>query len=223
MTVNDLQNPKIEYVCLMGDGIVHGTKGNYLGNVKNKKCRFCGKDESATAFRKIAHAFPQSIGNNPLRTNYECDECNKFFGDTIEDHFAKYFLHLNVLGFVKRQSNIPVYKSRDNSIRIEAEATENTINVQCTANVTAFVYDDATQTIKINFDVQPYIPIAVFKCFVKMALSIMPEENLIDYADTVSWLIESSHRDFYPNNRALTIKLALLTQPHKNGTIIYGL
>ena len=50
-----------------------------IGTPINKKCRFCVKDESETTFSKIAHVFPECIGNIVLASNYECDDCNQFF------------------------------------------------------------------------------------------------------------------------------------------------
>lgn len=62
-----------------------------LGNATNKRCRFCDRDENEVTFNKIAHVFPESIGNNVLISNYECDECNQFFGNTIENEYSNFF------------------------------------------------------------------------------------------------------------------------------------
>ena len=66
------------------------TEKKYLGDSQNKICRFCGRKEPEVHFRKIAHAIPESLENINLFTNYECDECNHKFGNTIEDHLNKY-------------------------------------------------------------------------------------------------------------------------------------
>ena len=42
-------------------------------------------------FDLIAHAFPECIGNHVLVSNYECDDCNTFFGKTIENDYGKFF------------------------------------------------------------------------------------------------------------------------------------
>ena len=222
--MSDMQNIDVVYDCLVGDGIIHGAKATYLGTPTQKMCRFCGKTDAEVAFRKIAHVFPQSIGNNPLRSNYECDICNKFFGDTLEDCFAKYFMHLNTLAFVKGEKKVPTYKSKDGNMRVEAKTIENTIYVNSKKGSDYFVYNEVDQTIKITFDTQPFVPVAVFKCLVKMALSIMPEKYLNKYADATAWLMEKEHRNFYDCGRKLMMKFALLTSRHFTDVpIIYGL
>lgn len=75
----------------------HGLK--YLGNPKHKTCRFCGKNETEVGFKKIAHAFPESVGNKSLATYYECDECNQFFGETIEREYANFFWLYVIIGY----------------------------------------------------------------------------------------------------------------------------
>lgn len=37
---------------------------HYYGSPKNKVCRFCGKSEGEVSFKKIAHVFPEAIGNS---------------------------------------------------------------------------------------------------------------------------------------------------------------
>lgn len=63
-----------------------------LGNSKNKKCRFCGKGEKEVRFDKIAHVFPEAIGNHVLASNYKCDACNEYFGKTIENEYANFLV-----------------------------------------------------------------------------------------------------------------------------------
>ena len=58
---------------------LNGNRENLLGDKKSqRKCRFCGNEEQES-FIKKAHAIPSSIGNNVLKTAYECDDCNSYF------------------------------------------------------------------------------------------------------------------------------------------------
>jgi len=60
----------------------HGLKK--IGQSQNRVCRFCGKNDKEVPFKEDAHIFPEAIGNKALASNYECDNCNGFFGETIE-------------------------------------------------------------------------------------------------------------------------------------------
>lgn len=50
-----------------------------------KKCIWCKKDEETTTFEKKAHSIPLSLGGMNFNRNV-CDECNKFFGFTLDDY-----------------------------------------------------------------------------------------------------------------------------------------
>lgn len=83
----------------------HGIKT--IGYSKNKKCRFCGRGENEVIFKKIAHVFPESIGNNTLASNYECDICNQYFGNTIENEYANFFSLYHSIIQIVGKSGIP--------------------------------------------------------------------------------------------------------------------
>ncbi len=53
-------------------------------------CRFCRRGTASTPFRNDAHAIPQLLGNRTLFTREECDECNLFFGSTIENDLGNW-------------------------------------------------------------------------------------------------------------------------------------
>lgn len=60
-----------------------------IGNKNNRICRFCGKREGETTFRKIAHAIPEALGNKLLFSNEECDLCNEQLA-SVEDNLTSY-------------------------------------------------------------------------------------------------------------------------------------
>lgn len=57
----------------------------YLGNKIQRVCRFCGKNKNEVSFKKKAHVIPEGIGNKKLFSLSECDSCNSFYGNTIEN------------------------------------------------------------------------------------------------------------------------------------------
>ena len=84
-------------------------------------CRFCGRNENETLFNQIANALPELIGNKSLITNYECDECNNFFGTKLESDYAKFFMLWHSIMGVEGKKGIPIYTEGDNNTRIEEQ------------------------------------------------------------------------------------------------------
>jgi hypothetical protein len=52
-----------------------------------KKCIWCKKNEEETAFNKVAHSVPKSLGGKNICQNV-CDDCNSFFGNIQPTHAA---------------------------------------------------------------------------------------------------------------------------------------
>lgn len=75
------------YEILSFDRYNSGEK-KFIGN--GTKCRFCENDKSKTTFSNESHAIPESIGNKKIILRDECDICNRFFSENLEDHFDKY-------------------------------------------------------------------------------------------------------------------------------------
>jgi len=171
----------------------------YLGNKHDKVCRFCGLKSPDTTFKKEAHALPELIGNKVLISNYECDICNEKFSRTIEDHFAKYTGLSRTMSQISGKKGVPSFKSKDKKSRIDFE--NGMISIRSSMdNEIATIEDCKTQLI-IHGHRQPYNPRSVYKCLVKMALSVMPEEEIINFRDTLSWLnIENTENDKIETN-----------------------
>lgn len=162
-----------------------------------KKCRFCGKSMSDVSFESDAHAIPHLIGNRVLKTLYECDCCNKQLFARMEEQFDAYMRFYHVFCHVSRNGNtVNSYKcnSKSNaSIRVSEEWTD--VNC-CVGEDLSIMVNRQNKTITFS-GVRSYIPLAVFKAIVKMALSVMPESDLKNFEDTFSWLrtlhIQLSH------------------------------
>jgi hypothetical protein len=68
-----------------------GTIRTFIGNKTNRKCRFCGKNEEQTTFKRKAHAISEGLGNKKVFLFDECDECNDKFSVEIEPDLINYF------------------------------------------------------------------------------------------------------------------------------------
>lgn len=62
---------------------------------QKRVCRYCHRSMPEVSFKKVAHTISEALGNKSIKTNDECDECNQFFGDTIEQDFLVYSIFLD--------------------------------------------------------------------------------------------------------------------------------
>lgn len=58
-----------------------------------------------------------------------------------------------------------------------------------------FILDEANKTITIKAIRATYIPIAIYKCLTKMALTIMEEDELVHFENTLEWINEDAHNN----------------------------
>ena len=145
-------------------------------------CRFCGKTKPETTFKKKAHAIPESLGNKFLKSKNECDICNTKFGQEFEDHLAKFLLPYRALTGIKGKKGPVTYKD----LKTRFENLENIVKIQ--SDIEAFRIDEQNHKAYLDVNQQPYVPINVYKAFLKIALSVMPEEWLPDYKDLILFL-----------------------------------
>ena len=166
-----------------------GNREILLGNeLTPRKCRFCG-NERIESFTEVAHAVPHFIGNNVLKSLYECDDCNTKFCK-MESHFSNFMALHHVFSHVSRGKKEPQYKNNSKSKII---ATPEGIDIYLEKgdeNLTVKL-DSEGKTITVD-GVRSYIPVYVFKIFVKMALAIMPESEMQHFKSTTKWLMDEN-------------------------------
>ena len=81
------------------------------------------------------------------------------------------------------------------------------ITVAHSKDADKYIIEDSSKSLIISVPRLPHVPVAVYKCFVKMAITVMQENELSDFDDTVHWLLESEHRNFYADGRKLWLKV----------------
>lgn len=183
-----------------------------IGNPKDKKCRFCGKKEGEVSFKKIAHVFPEAIGNKALASNYECDNCNQYFGNTIENNFTNFFsLHNSIMhisggnGIPKCKFKVPCSKRTNecSNYCIEISHINNQPCIKQCENVSEEYVHFLNNSITISKPIKKCCPIAIYKAIVKMAISVMPIEELLLFDKTIKWILEPEHSNIYDNKKLL--------------------
>lgn len=162
-------------------------KQETLGYKNNRICRFCGKAKPETTFNNKAHVLPAFMGNTHVKSNYECDECNLKFGK-YENDLAS-FIGLRRFYF----SNSSFEKSRKRVFKLKNSNAEiyrsiRGIEVIDPKNeIFEKLEDWKLQRCKINKT--PFVPLNVYKSFVKIVLSLISEEALIQFRKICNFLI----------------------------------
>ncbi|WP_454045022.1 HNH endonuclease [Chryseobacterium sp. Marseille-Q8038] len=164
----------------------------YLGNNENKKCRFCKKSEPDVNFNNIAHAIPEFVNNHRLISYYECDSCNSKFARTLETHMGDYMNVYHTLSQVRGKKGVPSYRKGGEKSAIKR--TSNGLQIDHHEGEREnFILDEVNKTVTIKAIRATYIPIAIYKCLTKMALTIMDETELENFENTLKWINEEEH------------------------------
>lgn len=208
------------YVVLTSESFGPKSKQRYLTTLSdNQICRYCERGEPEVSFKKKAHAFPEQIGNKALIDRAECDSCNEHFSKWIEDDFAKWTLPIRSMGRINGKG-IPTLKSRDGSFRIDAEGP-HLLKIQLGLEDPRHQLHEEDSTITLELERQPYVPMGVFKCMVKMALAVMPEPEASLCKHLKDWILLEEHSiESYPY-QPLKIYRQLIPGPLPNDTFHY--
>ncbi|MGD7189983.1 HNH endonuclease [Ralstonia pseudosolanacearum] len=169
-----------------------------LTGPKPRRCRFCDRGAPSVTFRDVAHAVPESIGNRRLISEYECDICNRFFGSGIENHFGNWSKPYRLIGGRRGKKGIPTFKGGGPSgWRIDRMGNRFEIVAGENKDIRPFTTSEDHRVVTFELPRDPYVPIDVLKTFVKMALSVMPDDEFVHFGETRDWLMdENSNGDF---------------------------
>lgn len=163
----------------------------FLGDKYNRCCRFCGKRSPEVTFRSEAHAIPELLGNKSLFTYYECDPCNKLFGTGIENDFGNWSKPMRTLARISGKNGVPTIKRRDGAWRIEG--APHGLEVKHEEDDPAFDVDEGKKEMTFRLARDPYTPVAVLKAFVKMGLTLLPEEEMPNFRSALEWVRTKDH------------------------------
>lgn len=162
-----------------------------VADPETNTCRFCARSAPNVSFKKTAHALPELIGNKRVTVKNECDSCNEHFSRHLEDHLGKYLGLWRTMMQIHGKSGVVSYKSPSKKSRIDFSSAG--IRVEDNIDEPMLEIDEDTNTQTITGYRQPYVPIAVYKSLLKMALSVIPHDRLGNFPHTTSWLLETEH------------------------------
>lgn len=162
-----------------------------LENERNKCCRFCQNCPPDVTFRNKAHAVPESLGNKGLISSYECDACNDLFGRTIENDLGEWALPMRTFTLIPGKNGIPKIKVGKDKNELIINCADKTINVRCHKGNQTVKVDESENLLVFRVPRGPYRPASVYKAFVKIALSLLPEDEIFAFRETLAWIRET--------------------------------
>jgi hypothetical protein len=177
------------------------------GRIKGPRtCRFCGNKEGIVSFRKQGHAVSELLGKNDFLIFDECDTCNSFFSD-YEGQLSLFFMpYFSVIG-TPGKKGIRQFSSRldenDTKKTTLKMGGQNNLNLDL-GNLTDLQTDEDNKRITLTFRQEPISMLKVYKALVKIALSLLPEEDVETYRFLFNWLLD--HR----TNRVDVIPIAVV-------------
>ncbi|MFR9694391.1 HNH endonuclease [Bacillus mobilis] len=188
----------------------------YIEDVKSgpRVCRFCGKSQNEVRFKKDAHAIPNMLANQYLLSKHECDECNQYFS-RLENDFGNYTLFIRSMLRQKGKKGYPKFKRNNfkvETVLYEKEEQKERLKISDEIGSNRVEEHEETNSIIITGEKDSYIPIAVYKCLVKVALTLMPNTQIKYFSRSIKWILEKDHSKGNPNSKLLMFEL--LTSPY---------
>lgn len=127
-----------------------------------------------------------------LVSYYECDSCNSKFSKTLESHMSNYMKVFHTLSQVRGKKGVPSYVKGGEKSGIRYTSTG--INASHhKGEKENFIINEEEKTITFKVTRDTYIPIAIYKCLTKMALTIIDDDELPYFQNAIKWINEEDH------------------------------
>jgi len=164
---------------------------------KNSRiCRFCSRKYPLVSFNMDAHIIPEMLGRNKMISDFECDECNTKFGK-YENDFANFLGISRTANFIKGKEKIPKFKSANKNLVAETlddPEDGNIISIKRFDGLDkTFEFDKENRQTIITYTKGPYTPLKIYKYFVKLGLSMLPESDLHYYEFAMKYIRSEKH------------------------------
>jgi hypothetical protein len=161
----------------------------HLGAAEPRICRYCDKGAPDVSFDQKAHALPGLIGNQWLFDLRECDQCNALFGSTIDAHFGRWSAPWRALERTpNREGASPKYSAHDGAVHIESDDSSQMTVVEGMSEAGRYTIDPEARVVDFKLTRRGFAPSAVFKCLVKMAISVAPPEASESLKHLKAWI-----------------------------------
>lgn len=140
------------------------------------------------------------------------DSCNDKFGHTIEDHLGKMIKPYKAFRQLRKKGKGTFQLAEDIDIHLEnnnysisvpyTKLLNNSLEIFHTIN------KNGEKILAIKYKTQ-FIPLECYLAYVKMALSITPDEEIINLQWAIDWLCSDNHKKF---NELFLVEQVLLNK-----------
>jgi len=169
--------PAFEAKYQMVDFLMNGDTAfskNKIRKQEGRHCIFCNKNFPQTTFKNAAHLISKMIGNTSLYSTFECDACNNKFSK-LETELG-YFLGIGRSITGMKDNRLPPGFSG-----IGLNAKSFLLNGK---KILVIKKEDAERNLnegitKLKYKKPAYTPSNIYKLFLKCALSILPQEEVV--------------------------------------------
>ncbi|MGU5678330.1 HNH endonuclease [Aeromonas allosaccharophila] len=165
----------------------------------NRTCRFCGKQSPEVTFKKVAHAIPELLGNKSIESAYECDTCNKKFGEGIENDLGNWSKPMRTLISIRGKSGVPTLKRGGDKPGWRIEYDQSKLNITAYEDDPIYEIDEENKTVTFKLRRDSYTPVAVLKAFMKIGVTLLPDDEISNFSGLMAWIKESDHSKQYLN------------------------
>lgn len=186
---------------------VNPERKTYYGeNDKTKRvCRYCGKSSKEGAiFKSIGHTIPESLGNKTIISNEECDECNSYFANGIEEDIFDFVKLHRVLRGSKGKKGIPKLRFKNGIVisnkngKVSFEDEHGNPISPITEKKIYLEFDRS-----INF-------VNVYRTLVKAVIGVIDQSKLSKLKTTIQWLRNPDNLKI--DNKLPNVAIALMSK-----------
>lgn len=167
---------------------IASTTTHYLGDAAAVACRFC--TSAGQTFNTEPHAVPTLLGNRRLLSHYECDACNQIFGH-LESHLGSFTNATRAALGVMGRRRVPSAVSDGQRSRVDFIGGQ--LNISNYLSDPIANLDHANRTVTITLPSAPFYPIAVYKAFLKSALTVCPAAELGHFTEWIDFVRDQNH------------------------------
>lgn len=161
-------------------------------------CRFCQKISPDVSFKNEPHIIPELLGKNSGVSDFECDNCNQHFS-RYETDFADFLGLVRSFYFTQGKGNIPTFKSPGESLVARMETLQGgkkALGISDNDKGAISVNTETGET-TISYLKNSYTPINVFKSLIKIALTILPENEFRFYGEINHFISDEENHEYY--------------------------
>lgn len=147
-------------------------------------CKYCGENDRSK-FKSKAHLIPEFTGNKEWFCYNECDKCNNSFS-AYEYNLKNFGAFKNSYLPISGKKRFPKYVDGQEEFVLQYQ--EDGILKMDTKNPDVFKYENGKISIKST--TLPFVPLNVYKCLFKIALSMMEKKDFQKFSSSIPWLMD---------------------------------